>query len=174
MKRIVIFSFLILMIAAIAVAVFYFSRKTAVAPSPSPSPSVSSSSILYQNTQYRFKLTLPLSWLGYSIVNDKWEGNTSGSSGDVVVQQGSEILIRHPLWTTKVPRQDIPIMVFTIDQWKALQNDQFHIGAAPIGPSELGRNSLFVFALPARYNYAFQTGWEEVEKIIQSNALMAL
>jgi len=37
----------------------------------------------------------------------------------------------------------------------SLQQEKFHIGAAPINPSELGRNTKYVFALPARYNYAF-------------------
>ena len=62
-------------------------------------------------------------------------------------------------------------MIFTISQWNALQQDKFHIGAAPIGPSELGRNSRYVFALPARYNFAFPTGYQEVEKILKSNPL---
>ncbi|MGB8451919.1 MAG: hypothetical protein WCD89_06255 [Anaerocolumna sp.] len=43
--------------------------------------------------------------------------------------------------------------------------------SAPINPCELGRNSQYVFALPARYNYAFPEGFEEVEDIIQSAPL---
>jgi hypothetical protein len=69
------------------------------------------------------------------------------------------------------PRQDIPIMIFTIEQWNMLQEDKFHIGAAPVGPSEFGRNNKYVFALPARYNYAFLKGYEEVEKILKENPL---
>jgi len=78
---------------------------------------------------------------------------------------------RHPEWKADNPRQDIPIMIFTLQQWEALQLEKFHIGAAPIGPKELGRNSKYVFALPARYNFAFPTGYEEVEKIIESQPL---
>jgi hypothetical protein len=84
---------------------------------------------------------------------------------------GPLILIRHPLWTEKNPRQDIPVMVFTINQWTNMQNDAFHIGAAPINPSELGRNDNYVFALPARYNFAYQTGFEEVDQLIRANNL---
>jgi hypothetical protein len=62
-------------------------------------------------------------------------------------------------------------MVFNIPQWDALNRFEFHIGAAPIGPSELGRNSQYVFALPARYNYAYAEGWEEVEQILQGAPL---
>jgi hypothetical protein len=84
------------------------------------------------------------------------------------------ISIRHPQWTAKNPRQDIPIMIFTITQWDSLQQEKFHIGAAPIGPSELGHNTKYVFALPARYNFAFPTGYEEVESILKSNPLQPI
>lgn len=42
-----------------------------------------------------------------------------------------------------------------------------------MGPKELARNSKYLFALPARYNYAFPTGYEEVEKILEGNPLQA-
>jgi len=60
-------------------------------------------------------------------------------------------------------------MVFTLAQWNSLQKDVFHIGAAPIGPSELGRNNSYVLALPARYNFAFPEGYKDVETILESN-----
>lgn len=131
----------------------------------------SSSIIEYRNTQYGFSFSLPESWKGYSIVEDKWEGSALG--GDVTVEQGPIILIRHPQWTLANPRQDIPIMILSLDQWSSLQLEQFHIGAAPFRPQELGRNSNYVFALPARYNYAFPTGFEEVEQILENNPLDA-
>lgn len=127
---------------------------------------------VYKNTQYDFSFTLPENWKDYSIVNDKWEGYATGSEqGQVSVETGPIISIRHPEWTAKNPRQDIPIMIFTINQWNLLQQDKFHIGAAPIGPSELGHNDRYFFALPARYNFAFLTGFEEVEKILESKPL---
>ena len=84
-----------------------------------------------------------------------------------------EILIRHPKWTVENSRQDIPIMIFIIAQWNKLAKEEFAVSAAPIGPKELGRNAQYVFALPARYNVYFQTGWEEVEEIMQTNPLKA-
>lgn len=129
-------------------------------------------SIVYKNTQYDFSFTLPESWKDYSIVNDKWEGSTEGGTqGEATVESGPIISIRHPKWTAKNPRQDIPIMIFTLNQWNLLQQDKFHIGAAPIGPSELGRNASYVFALPARYNFAFPEGVEEVQNILEGNPL---
>ena len=62
-------------------------------------------------------------------------------------------------------------MVFTIGQWDSLIREEYAVSPAPIPPSELGRNSQFVFALPARYNYAFPTGYQEVEQILQDNPL---
>ena len=84
------------------------------------------------------------------------------------METGELISIRHPEWTSQNQRQDIPIMIFTLIQWTSLQQGEFHIGAAPIGPKELGRNTSYVFALPARYNYAFPEGYEEVESILDS------
>lgn len=127
------------------------------------------SSIIYKNTQYGFKFTLPKSWQGFSIVSGNWQGNDIASGK--ATETGTMLSIRHPQWTTKNPRQDIPIFIFTLDQWNLLQKEKFHIGAAPIPPSELGRNNIYVFAFPARYNYAFPTGYKEVEQILNNHPL---
>jgi len=128
-----------------------------------------SSSILYKNTQYGFNFILPESWQGFSTIIGTWEGNDIASGK--VTEKGPKISIRHPQWSSKNPRQDIPIMVFTLDQWNLLLQEKFHIGAAPIGPSELGRNNSYVFALPARYNFAYPTGYQEVEEILKTHPL---
>lgn len=127
--------------------------------------------IEYRNAQYGFDIALPATWKGYSVVAETWTGYTNGAQGQVVSEQGPEVLVRHPAWTSQDPRQDIPIMVFTIAQWNLVEKDDFYVSAAPIGPSELGRNATYVFALPPRYNYAYITGWEEVDKILLGGAL---
>lgn len=127
--------------------------------------------VTYVNGEYGFVFSLPESWEGYTVVTEKWEGLPEGGSDPV--ETGPLIRIRHPDWRAEAPRQDIPIMVFTVSQWEKLQAGEFHIGAAPVGPSELGRNDEYVFALPARYNYAFPEGWEEVEQILAGNPLQA-
>ena len=96
-------------------------------------------------------------------MNDEWQM--------IREERGPAIWIRHPLWTEENPRQDIPIMIFTKAQWSIVEKDRMILSAAPIGPGEIGRNKKYVFALPARYNYAFPVGWEEVEKIIVENSL---
>ncbi|MEI6101075.1 MAG: hypothetical protein WCP73_04475 [Eubacteriales bacterium] len=141
-------------------------------PSSSPSASASNSGLLYQNAEYGFSFSLPSSWKGYTIVDLKWEGSSlDNKCQNQVSQTGPELKIRHPKWTTQNPREDIPIMIFTLAQWTDLQADKFHIGAAPINPTELARNSTYVFALPARYNFDALTGYEEVADILKTNPL---
>lgn len=145
------------------------SKKEAVSPTQNTQVSVE-----YDNKEYGFVFDLPKNWLGYTTVFGQWEGyGNATSSLDKPVAQGVTISIRNPLWTKDVPRQDIPIMVFTLAQWEKLQKEEFHIGTAPIGPKELGRNNVYVFALPARYNYAFPVGFEEVEQVLSGNPLRA-
>jgi hypothetical protein len=139
---------------------------------------VPTEAIKYVNEDYSFCFTLPVDWLRFSVLEDHWEGwRNVEPKGSVTVEQGPLIKIRHPRWTSADPRQDIPIMVFTHTQWYSVLHPDspkgFLIGAAPFGPGELGRNSSYVFALPARYNYAFPEGYEEVDKILRNKPLDA-
>lgn len=122
---------------------------------------------------YGFCFSLPENWKGFSILQKEWEGYTSCSKGDCTVTHGPQVVIRNPKWTSTQPHEDIPVMVFTVRQWESLQQGKFFVSAAPFGPGELGRNSKYVFALPARYNYDFSEGWEQVGTIIQSHPLHA-
>jgi tryptophan-rich sensory protein len=135
-----------------------------------PCPSVTAG-VVYANTQYRFSFTLPASWEGYSIVTSTWQGDVAGPNGDTLVATGPEISIRSPRWTATQPLQDVPIMIFTSAQWSALASGAFHIGAAPIDPSVLASSTAYVFALPARYNYAFLPNYQEVEDILAGHPL---
>ena len=142
-------------------------------PKPEASASQSSAArtqtIEYRNKEYGFCFTLPESWRGYSIVRSDWQGSVNGEHGDQVVTKGPIVSIRNPAWHTDESHQDIPIMIFTRAQWRSL--GKFYVSAAPFPPSELGRNSKYVFALPARYNYGFLTGWEEVDQILSGKPL---
>jgi hypothetical protein len=148
-----------LIIGAIGYALFLMPKSNNQSPSPQANATE------YLNNKYGFKFSLPDSWKGYSIIEGEWNGNTV---------RGPEISIRNPRWTQQKPYQDIPIMIFTLQQWDDMQQDKFHIGAAPINPSMLNYSSNYVFALPARYNYAFPEGFQEVEQILQQKPLQPL
>jgi hypothetical protein len=135
-------------------------------PLPTTRPVIS---IEYRNTEYGFSISLPISWKGYSIITDIWRGYLNGQS-DITVERGPVISIRHPLWTSETPRQDIPIMVFTIAQWNSLQQGNYSVSAGGIY-TELGRNAKYVFALYSRYNVAVLPGMEEVKTILEGNPL---
>ncbi len=138
-------------------------------------PAYGDQRILYRNDQYGFTFELPKTWQGYSVVTQEWLGYaTGGLHGDVASQKGSIIIIRNPHWTSKNNWQPIPIMVFTLSQWNAVQLGKFSVSAAPVLPTELSRNARYVFALPARYNYAFTSGWQEVAKILEGKPLHAI
>jgi hypothetical protein len=114
---------------------------------------------------------LPASWKGYSIITDRWVGYDASTGTQREAASGPLISVRYPRQAR--PRQDIPIMVFTVSQWNDMNADKWHIGAAPLNPSELARNATYVFGLPARYNYAFLEGWEEVQGLIDGGAVRA-
>lgn len=133
-------------------------------------------SFLYKNTQYGFTFALPESWKGYSVLTQisggwSWQA-TDINNSQKVVAQGPAIVIRNPEWTSQKPYQDIPILIFTLQQWNDIQDNKIMFStAAPILPGELGRNAKYVFALPARYNFAEVEGIQEVDGIIQTQPL---
>lgn len=151
---------------------------SALESSASANSGSSSSAVMnaltYTNKEYGFTFALPQDFEGYTILNEEWEGtDIKNTASKARVFKGPQITIRDLRWTSQVPRQDIPIMILTVDQWNQLQNGEFSIGAAPVNPSELGQNSKYVFALPARYNYAFPEGYEEVQTILDGSPLAA-
>jgi hypothetical protein len=130
--------------------------------------------VIYKNKKYRFRVELPDTWSHFSILVSEWGGAVMHGEGTPVSEsKGPTITIRHPSWSAECPRQDIPIMIFTRDQWDLVEKDGMILSAAPVGPSEIGRNRKYVFALPARYNYALPVGWEEVAQIIAGHAFAA-
>ena len=132
--------------------------------------------VAYTNDSYGFKFDLPDSWKGYSVIAGKWQGNrldSEDASGKPKQESGPLITIRNQHWTEARPYQDIPIMVFTLEQWKLVEKEELAVSAAPIGPSELGRNAKYVFALPPRYNFGDAEGIEEVNDIIAGHPLHA-
>lgn len=132
---------------------------------------VSSTTIVYRNSDYGFNFTLPISWTGYTVVNNKWIGNSAVVTTATNTQTGPKLLIRHPKWTAAAPYEDIPVLVFTIAQWNMYRAEGFNISAAPMQASELGRNNKYVFALPPRWDFDYSINFKDAEDIIASKPL---
>lgn len=133
----------------------FFFKQSAVAPTIE-TPVVSTTSV-YKNDMYGFQMTLSKDWSGYIV-------STS------TIKFGNAVTLRHPLWTKENPRMDIPVLIYTVEQWDKWLKTNFdgYPTAAPIGPTERGRNDKYVFATAPRYNYSFATGFEQVEDILKT------
>ena len=125
------------------------------------------SAVEYRNEQYGFGMTFPSGWSGYSVVAGTWQGQTHNEQGETTgTYTGPEFILRHPQWTAAAPWQDIPVVVFTHDEWPLVEQQKLGVSAAPISPSKLGENAKFVFALPPRWiGFADALGQERVAKV---------
>jgi len=124
---------------------------------------------IVNNTDYGFTFSLPDNWKGYSIIQSTWQGNPL--TAIATKETGPKLLIRNPNWTSAVPYEDIPIMIFTLAQWNSYTAENFAVSAAPIPATELARNNHYVFALPPRWDYDFGQGYAEAENILKGNPL---
>jgi hypothetical protein len=125
------------------------------------------SALEYRNEQYGFGMTLPSAWSGYSVVEGAWQGRTHDEQGETTgTYAGPEIILRNPQWAEAAPWQDIPVMVFTHEEWALVDQQKLGVSAAPISPSELGENAKFVFALPPRWiGFVDTLGQDEAGKV---------
>lgn len=121
----------------------------------------------YRNNEYGFTLEFPESWKGYSVTEEQWQGQTLNEES--ASHQGPRFVFRHPVWNESTPRQDIPIMIFTPSQWRLVEDQNLNVSAAPIGPSKLGQNDRFVFALPPRWvGFTDALGQDEAQEIVKT------
>ena len=164
-------SFVLIIIIVVGFVAYAMYSRNQNAPLTPESTATSTTSVTYTNNDFGFTFALPESWKGYSIVNSTWEGNPLTATG--TKQTGPKLLIRHPKWTSALPYEDMPVMVFTVAQWNSYTAGNFSVSAAPIEASELGRNNTYVFALPPRWDFDYSEGYVEAEHIIQSKALKA-
>lgn len=122
-----------------------------------PKPTQVATSSMYNNQEYRFTLDLPESWNGFSATT-------------TIISDGVQVTLRHPMWTKESARADIPILIYPLVTWTKWEESNFegYKTAAPIPPTERGRNAKYVFATAPRYNFSFLPGFEEVEVIIET------
>ena len=166
------FSFLYILAPLLVVAVLliagFFMWQEYLAGNTQPAPMVQppQTGQTYTNSQYGFSLQLPDSWAGYSVMVQSWQGRQLDNNAQF---QGPQIILRNPHWTAQIPWQDIPVMVFTKEEWALVQAENLAVSAAPIGPSKLGENQNYVFALPPRwYGFTDAQGQTEAVQITQT------
>jgi hypothetical protein len=125
------------------------------------------SAVECRNEQYGFTMTFPSDWSGYLVVVGTWQGQTHDEQGETTgTYTGPEIILRHPQWTAAAPWQDIPVLVFTHDEWVLAEQQKLGVSAAPTSPSKLGENAKFVFALPPRWiGFVDTLGQDEAGKV---------
>jgi hypothetical protein len=137
-------------------------------PQAKQTAEASTEGVEYSNTKYGFRFSLPSGWKGYTIVTDQWEASDAQKG---TVERGPIVHIRHPDWSKENPRQDIPIMVFTLTQWESVEHGDFFISGAAIVPEELGRNRKYAFAVSRRVEESDAVGAKEVNEILQRHPL---
>jgi len=161
---------LVVLVVIVIFVVFlfvYMNQNTSQVNNP---PAPVDTSVIYTNADYGFTFTLPDDWSGYSIVQNTWTGNPLVPN-ITVNETGPKLLIRNPKWTSSVHYEDIPILVFTLAQWKSYVAEDFAVSAAPIQATELARNNTYVFALPPRWDFDYSQGFEEADNIVKTNPI---
>jgi hypothetical protein len=164
--------------SALAGGPAYVARATAAANVPTNSCAVlpatdaggAGGTVVYLNREYGFWFSLPQSWKGFRVLACQWRGANAARHGQE--ESGPLLVIRHPLYTEEDPREDIPIMVFTTKQW-GKDGSALIVSAAGVGPSEIGRNRKYVFALPPRFADVDVEGVQEVLDIVTGHPLHA-
>lgn len=150
-----------------------FAKTNPCVPLPATASAGSAHNVLYLNRDYGFSFQLPSTWRGFAVKECFWQGHPTDAR-EGAEEEGPLIVIRHPLSTEPHPREDIPIMVFTRAQWRRIENQSLAVSAAPIPPSLIGRNHLYVFATPPRFFYDYLDGYQEVLEILRSKPLRAI
>jgi hypothetical protein len=126
----------------------------------------------YHNAQYGFTFFLPASWKGYSVLTQQWEGETYSREKDteVVLARGPIIVLRNPQWKMNNLYQDIPIYVFTRQQWDDIHLGKYNAVGAGGVIYELWHDDKYVFGMHSRYNSGDSVnGWKEAQDIVHQN-----
>ena len=156
-KILLTFTLIILVSAVIFVSANFFFKQKALAPVVETPLVSTSTELIYKNYAYSFTMNLQKDWRLYTV-------------STATIPFGNSVTLRHPLWTKENPRMDIPVLVYTVEQWDKWVKTDFegYPTAAPIGPTERGRNIRYVLATAPRYNFSFLSGFEGVEDILKT------
>ncbi|HEX4264422.1 MAG TPA: hypothetical protein VH597_08795 [Verrucomicrobiae bacterium] len=126
----------------------------------------------YHNSQYDFRFFLPAAWKGYSVITQQWkdDAHLSEKNADMASAHGPIIVLRNPQWKTNDLYQDIPIYIFTRQQWEDIHLGNYDaVGAGGI-IYELWHDDKYVFGIHSRYHADDSVnGWKEAEDIVRQN-----
>ncbi len=129
--------------------------------------------VRYHNAQYALTFDLPDDWRAYSVLMSQWDGEkySPGKDTEIVVAHGPIIILRNPQWKANAIYQDIPIYVFTHQQWNDINLGKYGSPVVAGGVIyELWHNNKYVFGIHSRYNANDSVpGWKEVENIVNQN-----
>jgi hypothetical protein len=128
--------------------------------------------IRYHNAQYNFTFYLPTDWKNYSVLTQQWDGETYllKEDKDVVLAHGPIIVLRNPQWKTNNLCQDIPIYVFTRQQWNDMNLGKYDAEGAGGVLYELWHDNKYVFCIHSRYDADDSVnGWKEAQDIVKQN-----
>jgi hypothetical protein len=130
--------------------------------------------VIYHNTQYGLTFSLPADWRGYTVLTNEWVGQQADEkTGEIIrTERGPKIILRHPQWTASDPHQDIPISIFTRAQWEDVREEKVFTSAGGID-FDVSHNRNYVFTVHSRFNWGELTGWEEAQKIVATNCMIA-
>lgn len=125
------------------------------------SSSVASVSAVYKSAQYGLQIKFSPYWSGYTLISGSWQSKTG--------QKGPLLTFRNMKWTSSAPTTDIPLEIFTAQQWDQMQDLKFHVGGSESYPLEFKRNAKYVFAIDSRWAMSAQNDYSNVRAMLSSS-----
>ena len=124
--------------------------------------------VAYVNQQYGFELRLPVAWRGFKVETKTW---SAGSLKKGKPSEFGPLIVLHCPSGDEGLDKNIPIMVFTRQQWKRV--DYLKTSAAQYWTGAIDRNRSYVFAMPAHWQFTSDMSPEEIGEILHSWAFHA-
>lgn len=128
---------------------------------------------IYKNDEYGFRIKFPDFWRLYSLESEFWNGQLIDGSKNSLYK-GPLLVFKNQDLADNYNFQGIPIMIFTPDVWKLIQDEKIAVSVAPIGPEMIGQNEKYIFALPPRWIgfadnlFENEVRYNEVQKILKT------
>jgi hypothetical protein len=130
---------------------------------------MSSDKIFYKNAEYEFSMIFPATWKNFIVQKNTWKGWLVDSQSEHPDYTGVKLLFINPQTTDTQVYQDIPVLIFTKEQWGLISQEKLSVSAAPIGPAKIGETNDYIFATPPRwYGFTDAIGSQEAVDIVKT------